>query len=272
MIYGGTGQLCDNATDTYSLLNLNPNSGVTVNWSVIPAGAVSNIISNGNSVTITSSGNLNGWATLQASISTDCDVKTVQKSIYMGAQRPRMLDMYGEEVFHIEGQTLQHYNISFQTPPGTLEWEWRKISGNYYLTNISNNHATIFSYQPASGIFDVRLRDACGWSPRTMITVNITNNQGGGFEPQFITYPNPATDIINIQESATLSEFYIQNISSNNSAVNTSSSTLYDFNGNPVKNISPATGTIDLQDLSAGHYILVITYDNETESHHILIQ
>src|SRR5690606_29640151 len=92
MIYGGVEQLCDNATSSYTLLNLNPNSGATVNWSVIPAGAVSNITSNGNSVSITSSGNLNGVAVLRASISTDCGEKIIGKSIYMGAQRPRLID------------------------------------------------------------------------------------------------------------------------------------------------------------------------------------
>ncbi|NMH27533.1 T9SS type A sorting domain-containing protein [Flavobacterium silvaticum] len=272
----GVSQICNNSTQTFTISNLNSNYNGTITWSVNPSGAVSNIIQNGTSVTITSSGNLNGNATLQASLTTDCESKTINKTIYIGARRPRLLDENGEEVFGVQGYTSIYYNVNFEVPTGALEWEWRQISGNYNLLNVANNHATIYSSQPASGIFDVRTRDACGWSPRTMITVNITNNNNlMTTQENYVAFPNPATNVLNIQEASNyenensnLQSEDLNSLSENNS----SSSTLYDFSGNPVKNISPANGQMDLQGLPAGQYILVIIYGSNTESHQIVIQ
>lgn len=83
-IDGGLLKLCDNATTTYTLLNLNPDSNVIVNWSVIPSTAISSLVANGNAVTITSSGNINGTATLKASISTNCGNLDIEKTLWLG--------------------------------------------------------------------------------------------------------------------------------------------------------------------------------------------
>lgn len=51
-----------------------------------------------------------------------------------------------------------------------------------------------------------------------------------------------------------------------------SSATLYDFNGNQVGYISPASGSMNTESLPSGQYILVIQYGSQSETHHIIIQ
>ncbi|MHB0756543.1 T9SS type A sorting domain-containing protein [Polaribacter sp. M15] len=53
---------------------------------------------------------------------------------------------------------------------------------------------------------------------------------------------------------------------------NNSTAKLYDLQGNVVKTISPAVGMIDVEGLKSGNYILVIIFNDKTESHSILIR
>lgn len=261
LIIDGPDQVCE--TETFSLLNLY--SGSEINWSVEPPSAVSNMTSQGHNVTITSSNLINNNVILKASIPTDCGEKIITKKIHLGARRPQLFNLSGEEVMYVNGCTQIHYHPTFNSPPGALDWEWRKISGNFSLLNISNNQATIYSNQPTNGIFDVRVKDACGWSQRTMIILNINDCSNH----TYTVYPNPATDILNITSSNTQSNYTIH---STNHQTDTTSSTLYDFNGNPIKSISPATGVMSLEGLNPGRYILIVYFENETESHHIIIE
>ena len=173
----GSNSVCIGDSKVYSVSNLPSNT--IINWSISPSGGFT-LTPNGSSVTVTPNGNFNGVATLSIDIDSDCGFADATKDIQTGAQRPIMYDSNGNEVASFTFPLNTWEVISFSTPPGTLEWEWRHISGNFsFMPN--NNYAQVFASQNTFGIVDVRVRDNCGWGPRTLLSLNFSDGSGGGF-------------------------------------------------------------------------------------------
>lgn len=244
----------------------NVNQNLNITWNISPSGGFT-LTPLGTSITLIPNGNFSGTATLTASINSSCGGQvSVSKDIQSGAYRPIKLDRNGNEIASFQFPTMIHQKIYFDAPPNTTEWEWRKVAGNFYLMANSNNSATVFSHSNTFGIIDVRVKNSnCGWSPRTMLVVNFTSNKDENF--LFRTYPNPAKNTLNITEIST-EKLKKRSLDKKRS----SSISLYDFNGNLVKKLNSSTGILNLNGLRKGRYILVISENNHTEKHHIIIE
>ncbi|PQV51600.1 putative secreted protein (Por secretion system target) [Jejuia pallidilutea] len=174
----GPSQVCTSSSSNYSISSLPSN--VTVNWSINPSGGFT-ITPNGHSVTITPNGLFAGEGVLTASIDTDCnDSVEITKTIQTGAQRPIIYDSNGNQVASFNFPLYTWESITFSTPPGTLEWEWEKVSGNFTLMANNTNYAQVYASQNTSGIVTVRIRDNCGWGPVTFLSLSFGSG-GGGF-------------------------------------------------------------------------------------------
>jgi hypothetical protein len=143
-----------------------------------------------------------------------------------------------------------------------LEWEWNIGYGNFSLQAGNTNYANVFSSQPTFGVIEVRRRDACGWSPITLLTVNFSDNSGGGF--RFSAYPNPATSTLNVTEKDKKPK---KDKTKKNSSIS-----MFDFRGNLIKKLNSSSGQLNLNGLKKGHYILIIKEEEYTEKHHIIIE
>lgn len=258
----GANQVCNNSSSNYFVNNIN--SQAIINWSIYPTGGFSLTTNADKSVTVNPNGNFGGIATLTAEITTDseCNITssyTVSKEIQTGAERPIMYDRNGNEIATFNFCTLYWENISFDTPPGTLEWEWNIGYGNFSIQGASNNFANVYSSQPTFGVLEVRRRDACGWSPKTLLVINFTDCQNNFL---FKTYPNPTESILNIVE--------IDENTSKDKKENNSSISLFDFKGNLVKKFNDSKGQLNLNDLKNGRYVLIIVDGEHTEKHQII--
>lgn len=258
----GANQVCNNSSSNYFVNNMN--SQATINWSISPTGGFSLTTNTDKSVTVTPNGNFGGIATLTAEITTDSECNTtssytVSKEIQTGVERPIMYDRNGNEIATFNFCTLYWENISFDTPPGTLEWEWNIGYGNFSIQGASNNFANVYSSQPTFGVLEVRRRDACGWSPKTLLVINFTDCQNNFL---FKTYPNPTESILNIEE--------IDENTSKDKKENNSSISLFDFNGNLVRKLNDSKGQLNLNDLKNGRYVLIIVDGEHTEKHQII--
>lgn len=257
----GVSQICHNSSATYTLNNVSSQANVT--WSVSPSNGLT-LTPNGTSVTLTTNTSFTGVATLTANITDGNNTLVATKDIQIGTARPQKFDRQGNEILTYNFCALYWENISYSTPPGTLEWEWTIGFGNFSMQAGYANFVNVFSSQPTSGVIQVRRRDACGWSPYTLIVVNFNDCTGNGF--RYSTSPNPTSSVINIAQKDNNNDNKSQT-----SAYNTKA-TLYDKQGNVIKTISPATGQFDVSSLPKGHYIILITHEGKTESHKIIVE
>lgn len=258
----GANQVCNNSTSNYYVNNIN--SQATINWSISPNGGFSITTNTDKSVTITPNGNFGGIATLTAEITTDCNTSsyTVTKEVQTGAERPIKYDISGNEINTYNFPTLYWHDIVYGHSPGTLEWEWNIGYGNFSLQAGNTSYARVFSSFPTFGVLEVRKRDACGWSPKTLIVLNLSDGTGGGL--RFSAYPNPATSTLNVTEK----DKKPKKVKTKNS----SSISMFDFRGNLIKKLNSSSGQLNLNGLKKGHYILLIKEDEYTEKHHIIIE
>lgn len=266
----GDDQVCTNNSANYSINNIA--SEAIIDWSISPAGGFTLTENSNNNITITPNGNFGGIATLTAQITTSCnDTFTIIKEIQTGAERPIKYDRNGDQIGSFNFCTLYWENISFNTPPGTLEWEWRIGYGNFSLQAGNTNYANVFSTQATFGVLEVRKRDACGWSPYTFLVLNFSDCTGEGL--RYSAFPNPANSEITVFENSQNTFSKTQNNTLNTKEnITKTSANLYDLQGNLVKKISPATGKMNVSNLKKGQYLLVIFYDDKKETHKIIIQ
>lgn len=187
----GEDQICNSDSESYYVNNIR--SGLPITWSVSPPGGFT-LTSNGNSATLTPNGNFTGVATLTAAIDidTECADVIVEKQIQSGSQRPIYYDENGNEQATFTFCMLDYDGISFNTPPGVVEWEW--TNNNNFAMTASNNSAQFYSPTPDSGVVTVRSRDACGWSAPTFLVINLTDCSGGGGFGNFRMAQNPVNN------------------------------------------------------------------------------
>lgn len=175
----GSSSVCFNSSETYSIPAFPAAANAVITWSISPAGGFT-LTPNGNSVTVAPNGNFSGEATLMVSVDTDCGTVDAEKTIQTGSQRPILYDSNGNEVASLNFPLYTWESITFTTPPGTLEWEWEKVSGNFTLMANNTNYAQVYASQNTSGIVTVRIRDNCGWGPVTFLSLSFGSG-GGGF-------------------------------------------------------------------------------------------
>ncbi len=287
----GDNSICFNASETYSINNLPADA--TINWEVSPAGGFT-MIDNGNSATLTPTGNFSGEATLTVTVDNDCGTATATKSIQTGSQRPIIYDANGDEVASFTFCMLDYDGISFDTPPGAVEWQWTNASNNFAMT-ASNNHAQFYNPTPAFGIVTVKVRDNCGWSAPTFLVINLIDCSGGGGFGNFRMTQNPI-------ESETLTVIETEHGQSNlnnssqsnnngqgNSGQNNSSQSnnngnqnkvtleFYDFTGNLLKTKRVNRNHIDrkyhlnVSRFSNDNYFIRIIYNEIDEIHQVIL-
>jgi len=131
------------------------------------------------------------------------------------------------------------------------------ISGESSVTTVS-----VSQYAGQLAVIAFRLHDTDGNSILLVDDVKVTSGAlgtDGLTAAEFVMYPNPATDVVNI--------------AGNNLAINTV--TVADLNGRIVKTLS-ANGTgnakVDLSGLSAGIYVMTVESDAGTATKKIIKQ
>lgn len=275
----GDDQICNSESATYFVNNLK--SGVSVSWSVSPAGGFTMTSNGSNSVTLTPTGNFGGEAILTATMNTDCADVSVEKQIQTGAQRPIYYDENGEEQATFTFCMLNYDGLSFNTSPGVIEWEWTN-NNSFYMT-ASNNGAQFYSSSPAFGVVSVRTRDDCGWSAPTFLVINLIDCSSGGGFGQFSMAQNPVSNgnltVVENQNPDIESSNFSSINSSQNSSVSEPNITLelYDFTGNlrhtslRQRNTIDRTYNLDVSRYEDGHYFIKITCGDIVEIYQIII-
>jgi hypothetical protein len=246
-------------------------AGATVTWSVSPAGIATPNTPNATSTTLTKAAN--GIVTLTAVI-TSCVNQTVQKNnIAVGVPpRPKIFDENGNEVTSVSVCTNVHQWLCPTVDPqwGILEWEWEKVTGNFNLIDFETC-AQVLGFLPSSGFISVRVRNACGWSSRTLITVQVNDCSGKAMKQKTIRlFPNPAAGSVTLsaeEPRSTTEKAHLPAASINDVKI-------YDSFGNIKlyrKFTKQQTVTLDVSGLPKGVYVLEVDTGNAQEHQPLVI-
>lgn len=276
------------STGTYSIGNLTSASEVQVNWSVIPV-ASATLSTTNNSATLTRNPSFSGMITLTASIGTgnaNCVDIPVVKQIYIGTPTVVAKLTNGEYISHGSSNMVCKYEQmkTNMTVNGQTNVSWTLLNSSHTTSwSQQGNNVTFYLWAVNhTATFRFTTTNSCGTITRDYTFVS--KNCSGGGDPcdqslSYRIYPNPTSTSLKIEPNmasqnipAPCKNAMIKDENSKEKFNGTPSiATLYNFKGRPVKTIIPAQGIMDVQDLTAGHYILVISHDDKTESHHIII-
>lgn len=189
----GVNTFCS-GSETYSISNAI--NGNLVTWSASPSGIVS-LSPNGNQVTVTKI--TDGTITLTASITSGCGNFDAKKSVRIGApERPKWLDLSGDEVNSLTVCTLVHKSICMTTTSPVDDWKWEINTGNANLQGLGHC-GNIIGFTPSFGFIAVSTHNTCGWGSPTFITYQIKDCQHlAKTDNLFKLYSNPTYGIINV--------------------------------------------------------------------------
>lgn len=274
----GSNQICQNSSENYTLGGWPSDANYV--WEISSPGGFS-LTPNGNSVTVTPNGNVSGEVVLSVTASNDCGTTTSSKTIQSGSQRPIYYDENGEEQATFTFCMLNYDGLSFNTPPGVVEWEWTN-NNSFYMT-ASNNGAQFYSSSPAFGIVSVRTRDDCGWSAPTFLVINLIDCSGGGGFGNFRMAQNPVNNgnltVVETQNVDTETTSLRSTNTNHGSTVSEENVTLelFDFTGNLLntnsrqRNTIDRTYNLDVSRYEDGHYFIKITCGDIVEIYQIII-
>lgn len=155
-----------------------------------------------------------------------------------------------------------------------LEVEWQQISSNFTWSTTNNEYAIITPLCDGPIHFKVRMRNNCGWSDWKTITYDIEhcskncskNITGNITSDNFVIYPVPADTNLNIKLTNQPAGLLQNSESLVFKLFNSSGWLVYEANA-----LATLT-TIDVSGLASGIYTLVIIYNEDVESHQIVIQ
>lgn len=247
----------------------------TVFWTSSNVSIATVVNSNNQGEVSRVSGN-NGDVVIKATVSLPCGTTFVEtKKISIGKpDRPRFLDMYGNEVTSISTCVYLHEKLCMDTGNNgeILEWEWKTVVGNFNVIDFGQC-TQILGFQPSSGFISVRFRNACGWSKPTFITVNITEcNKFYRKQKLIRVFPNPATNNITLSVANQKTEKPVKN---NDFLIGIKEVEIYDYAGRLKyyrKYPKHQSVNIDVSSLQEGIYLMKINTGNEIESQQLIIQ
>lgn len=283
----GSETVCSSASYTVSGLE----SGLSVqSWSITNSNVASLNNTTGSSTTLTKL--YQGNVTLTATIVNTCnETQTITKNIILGSPMPLISGYYcptESAPCALNNAASNNYltytltaPIGNYNPVGT-DWEWDKISGNFYfLNNGQYNSATATGTQGNIYItganptdnpikFRVRVKNACGWSNWRIYhwTDGTTTPTNPGTNPPsayFKVAPNP------------VSNFFTISLINPSIAPQTSSPKairIYSQYGQLLQNNIVFYGVgfndFNMSTYASGTYYVNISFDNFSESHTII--
>ncbi|PKP26879.1 MAG: hypothetical protein CVU03_01560 [Bacteroidetes bacterium HGW-Bacteroidetes-2] len=158
--------------------------------------------------------------------------------------------------------------------------EWEKLNGTYTwsegMPGNSNQYVVIAPMCNETISFRVRMLNECGWSDWQVIEYEVTHcssncNTGGGGSGTIISdffeiYPVPVDNTLHvILIGSNPGDLLLAGETLNIKFFNSAGVMVYNLNAIAEQN------HIDVSDMSAGYYTLVITYNGTPESHQIII-
>lgn len=287
----GSNFLC--SSSTYSLPNLASGETVT-GWSVSNPSIV-DVSSNGSQVTLTALSN--GSLTITAEVQNACgQTADISKEIFVGdseASGNTLIWAGTRGVSTISTTPGATHTFNVDNVSGATSYTWvlpRGFSvlggGSTTTTSTSINITT----SSTTGTYTIycKVNNPCGFRWTNNLTVNVGSTSGGGggsddcppgvrppcrdSGPHYLSvYPNPASASLKIEALSKVSgkAKKVKFIDNKDYKY-----MLYDFTGKAVQegNFSEQA-SLDISRLKKGNYILVlITDENEKETHHIVVQ
>ncbi|AFM03423.1 hypothetical protein Fleli_0974 [Bernardetia litoralis DSM 6794] len=166
------------------------------------------------------------------------------------------------KTYYYEVDNYITINLLGEIVPVSLDWEWEQVTNNFAFYTDENR---VFLQPNQTGFIAmrVRARNDCGWSNWMLIQIYVEDC--GNNRNNFEVYPNPTTYNLNIRpiENSTLP-----------SSILATKVRLYDMLGQLKKEITldrEMNGTILVNDLQNGLYILKVYYNEKIETHQIQI-
>lgn len=270
----GENEICEGDDYVYSL---STNNG-TINWSVIEGNGLVNLSTNGRDAVLAPNRFANGRVVLQAVLRDSVCLGEFgslrfTKTIWVGTP---ILDMNIECEYSVPTANCytmcKNYNFAINDfvsinvlgglQPLTLDWEWEQLTRNFRLL-ADDNRAFLQASQTGFISMRVRAKNRCGFS--NWLPIQIYVEDCGRGRNNFEVYPNPTTYNLNIRPLPT------SNLPSSDSPTEVK---LYDMLGQLKKEITldrEMNGTILVNDLKNGLYILKVYYNEQLETHQIQI-
>lgn len=271
--------LCTSAT--FSV----PEGADSVEWTVSPSNSGVSVTSGQgtNIAVLTLTGGYSGQVTVTANMMSDECGDVLSNPLIIWTGKPAMPNS-------IEGPTsvntgaLVNYQSGGSTGATSYEWwlpfpyesvpvfnlfgqNWQKLSG----ASSSSSIQVFTGYAGTSGNVQVMGRNSCGIGGARILSVSHGGSGGhiprpaGEEEYNFVAYPNPSRDLLNVNAIDT---------SKNNGIYTSLSGGLYDLNGKEVRSVKfyNDKSMIDTNGLNKGVYVLKVYYDNKVETHQIIVE
>ena len=141
----------------------------------------------------------------------------------------------------------------------TITWSQQGINLSFYLW--ANNHTATFK---------LTMTNQCGTTFK-YFSFNAINCSGGGNDPcavSYSIYPNPASTQLQITPNIPAP---CGPILTNSDSYQNTTANLYDLQNNLLITKTPASGVMNVESLAPGIYVLVITTEEETTTHQIVV-
>lgn len=285
-ILTGATSICANTNTTYTITDvckvpspvIYTQNGITTNgWSVSPN---LNIVSS-TPYSVTVSQISNGQGTITATFQNG---QTVSKTIWVGApglnnfsfdSTPHSLCFSDANYYYTSPQLnfddRIKANFSGLTPAEAISnsnWQWQTLNG-IIMINGTRNIRQICPIAGGETSVSVRVQNTCGWSswyefPLEVIQNSSLLNKQANINI-FKIYPNPSTDIVNID---------LKDQKNQPEKNTTISGELFDMMGQSKSKveINNNRATFSVKGLSKGIYVLKIYINDQVENHQIAIE
>jgi hypothetical protein len=266
VIISGSDFLCNGNTTSYNI----PAGAENYTWQITEGSNLATISSSNNfTVNITANNNnLSGSVILRGTInSSRCDyTETIEKEIWIG--KPRAWTVGFEPVI-CSGVLPSADDDIYSLPVSPGAETYHLASNSPYLTvaGYVNPGEGVFLYASQPGNYTITLTTSndCGSKQSTIfVTANRCDGPGGLFS----VYPNPSTEVLNIEKSYSTTNKLNTLVYDENTTYN-----LFEFKLNLIsKGYIKGLTTIDISRYKKGRYLLQIISGKNSETHHIIIE
>lgn len=250
---------------TFSVPVALKNSNIT--WSVSPTNLFTTNSGTGATFSTTAASGVSGQGKVKATVSTNCGSIEIVKDVWVG--KPTLSTKFNcfTNPNHPMCQTLCKTN--YYHPDNTIvlnvkgETEWESTQTGTFSWYVGDNKLYIQPYQTGTISLTLRAKNDCGTSSPLFFQFNVTD-----CGKMYQVYPNPSDDVvyINLVDDSSQNTF--------TTSATTITGELYDFTGNLTTTITLVNnqGSIPVQNLNQGIYILKLYLNNSIETHQIIVE
>ncbi|MDR1895619.1 MAG: M4 family metallopeptidase [Prevotellaceae bacterium] len=257
-VISGPSSICPNTNATFTATN------APANFTWGKSSNLTLVSSSGNTATFTTSSTTGtGWVSIKQGgtelASHSFDIGTKAGSISL----PRGISCHCTVSSVVAGNTYQFFARGVDDSEDVF-WELDRPDG-YISIHVGSSPLISFG---TAGIYTLRMRwiGACGYSPYVSRIINVEENWGGYSYLAASAYPNPVSDILNIEieeNTAVISDTVSSGRAISGAVAKTSvfDVSLYTILGSRVRRTTVQSGktTIDVSGLPNGVYILNIS-------------